>query len=94
MCKSGRLKARFHEFLSVAFDKLIRITRLIVFRGDEGSSKKQARLANQAVWLSKSLVSLGPTFIKIGQTLGTRADLLPLAYVKELSQPSDGKTAS
>ena len=86
---TARLKARYHEFLRVAFDKLIRMTRLIVFRGDQGSDKKEARLAIQAVWLSKSLVSLGPTFIKIGQTLGTRADLLPLAYVKELSTLQD-----
>jgi predicted unusual protein kinase regulating ubiquinone biosynthesis (AarF/ABC1/UbiB family) len=35
------------------------------------------------------LISLGPTFIKIGQALGTRADLLPLAYVKELSTLQD-----
>src|SRR6185295_12464749 len=50
---------------------------------------KAARLETQAVWLSKSLVGLGPTFIKIGQALGTRADLLPLAYVKELATLQD-----
>ncbi len=41
------------------------------------------------MWLRDSLVALGPTFIKIGQTLGTRADLLPLSYVKELSTLQD-----
>ena len=85
----ARLKSRYNEFLRVAIDKLVRILRLIVFRGGEGSDKKAARLAKQAVWLSKSLISLGPTFIKIGQALGTRADLLPLAYVKELSTLQD-----
>jgi predicted unusual protein kinase regulating ubiquinone biosynthesis (AarF/ABC1/UbiB family) len=85
----ARLKARSNEFLRVVFDKLVRIARFIVFRGGEGSDKKEARLAKQAVWLSRSLVSLGPTFIKIGQALGTRADLLPLAYVKELSTLQD-----
>jgi predicted unusual protein kinase regulating ubiquinone biosynthesis (AarF/ABC1/UbiB family) len=75
--------------LHLAFDKLVRTARFIVFRGGEGSDKKAARLEKQAVWLSRSLIGLGPTFIKIGQALGTRADLLPLAYVKELSTLQD-----
>jgi predicted unusual protein kinase regulating ubiquinone biosynthesis (AarF/ABC1/UbiB family) len=70
-------------------DKAIRLLRLIVFRGAEGSEKKEARLQKQAEWLRESLIDLGPTFIKIGQALGTRADLLPLAYVKELSTLQD-----
>src|SRR5882724_3499154 len=85
----ARLKTRCNEVLRVAIDKLVRIVRLIVFRGGEGSDKKEARLAKQAVWLSQSLIGLGPTFIKIGQALGTRADLLPLAYVNELSTLQD-----
>jgi predicted unusual protein kinase regulating ubiquinone biosynthesis (AarF/ABC1/UbiB family) len=39
--------------------------------------------------LREKLVRLGPTFIKIGQTLATRADLLPVEYIKELSQLQD-----
>ena len=85
----ARLKARCRLFLLVAVDKLVRLLRQVVFRGGEGSDKKEARLAKQAVWLSKSLIRLGPTFIKIGQALGTRADLLPLAYVNELSTLQD-----
>jgi len=75
-------------FLRV-LDKSIRLLRLIVFRGAEGSERKEARLEKQAGWLRDSLIDLGPTFIKIGQALGTRADLLPLAYVKELSTLQD-----
>lgn len=37
-------------------------------------------------WLRDSLSDLGPTFIKIGQTLATRADLLPLPAMLELTQ--------
>jgi predicted unusual protein kinase regulating ubiquinone biosynthesis (AarF/ABC1/UbiB family) len=70
-------------------DTVIRALRFFVFRGADGSVKKEARLARQAVWLRESLIALGPTFIKIGQALGTRADLLPLAYVKELSKLQD-----
>ena len=39
--------------------------------------------------MRESLIDLGPTFIKIGQALGTRADLLPLEYVKELATLQD-----
>lgn len=86
---TARLRPWSNELLRVAVDRIVRLVRLIVFRGGEGSNKKEERLANQAVWLSRSLIGLGPTFIKIGQTLGTRADLLPLAYVKEMSALQD-----
>ena len=45
---------------------------------------REAAQEKQAVWLKDKLIELGPTFIKIGQSLGTRADLLPLPFVKEL----------
>jgi predicted unusual protein kinase regulating ubiquinone biosynthesis (AarF/ABC1/UbiB family) len=70
-------------------DKLTRALRLFVFRGAEGSDRKEVRLREQAVWLRESLIGLGPTFIKIGQALGTRGDLLPLSYIKELATLQD-----
>jgi predicted unusual protein kinase regulating ubiquinone biosynthesis (AarF/ABC1/UbiB family) len=82
---TARLKGAWRTGLQISLDKLIRLVRFLVFRGAEGSTNKEERLAEQAVWLRRSLVELGPTFIKIGQALGTRADLLPLAYVKELA---------
>ncbi|HRI02261.1 MAG TPA: AarF/ABC1/UbiB kinase family protein [Pyrinomonadaceae bacterium] len=48
------------------------------------STNKEANQEKQAVWLKEKLIKLGPTFIKIGQSMGTRADLLPLPFVKEL----------
>ncbi|MDQ5846104.1 MAG: AarF/ABC1/UbiB kinase family protein [Acidobacteriota bacterium] len=84
-----RLKAHFHDLVSLSLDRLIRVVRFVVFRGNEGSENKEARLVKQAAWLRNSLIDLGPTFIKIGQALGTRADLLPLAYVKELATLQD-----
>jgi len=87
--RSARLKAWTRNLGWRAADKFIRVLRLLVFRGAEGSLRKDARLEKQAAWLGKSLISLGPTFIKIGQALGTRADLLPLAYVKELAKLQD-----
>jgi predicted unusual protein kinase regulating ubiquinone biosynthesis (AarF/ABC1/UbiB family) len=72
-----------------ALDRLIRLVRFVVYRGAEGTEAKERQLERQGAWLRDNLIALGPTFIKIGQALGTRADLLPLAYVKELSTLQD-----
>src|SRR5687768_6191329 len=87
--RGAQLKAWAKAQLYAALDRFIRMLRYVIFRGAEGSSRKQARLVKQAEWLRSSLIDLGPTFIKIGQALGTRADLLPLEYVKELSTLQD-----
>ena len=39
--------------------------------------------------LAKDLERLGPTFIKLGQLLSTRADLLPTAYLEALAKLQD-----
>lgn len=85
----AQFKAWARVQLYVAFDRCIRVLRYVIFRGAEGSARKKARLEKQAVWLRQSLIGLGPTFIKIGQALGTRADLLPLEYVTELATLQD-----
>ncbi|MGG6266732.1 ABC1 kinase family protein [Leptolyngbya sp. AN03gr2] len=57
---------------------------------DRQVSGKSAHHRNRrAQWLVGTLLDLGPTFIKIGQSLSTRADLLPLEYVKALGQLQD-----
>jgi len=43
----------------------------------------------EGVALREKLVALGPAFIKIGQTLATRADILPVEYIQELAQLQD-----
>jgi len=48
------------------------------------TASKESNQEKQALWLKEKLIELGPTFIKIGQSMGTRADLLPLPFVKEL----------
>ncbi len=67
-----------HGFLS--------LLRLIVIGGE---TNKEANQERQAVWLKDKLIELGPTFIKIGQSMGTRADLLPLPFVKALGELQD-----
>jgi predicted unusual protein kinase regulating ubiquinone biosynthesis (AarF/ABC1/UbiB family) len=58
------------------------------FIGGKDESEEK-HLQWQGEWLSRQLLHLGPTFIKIGQSISTRADLLPLAYIKELSKLQD-----
>jgi predicted unusual protein kinase regulating ubiquinone biosynthesis (AarF/ABC1/UbiB family) len=55
----------------------------------KSQEKREIRLRRQAARLRERLIRLGPTFIKMGQMLATRADLLPLDYIKELSVLQD-----
>jgi predicted unusual protein kinase regulating ubiquinone biosynthesis (AarF/ABC1/UbiB family) len=66
----------FKFFLGLGWDKLIR----------NNSSKRRHKRAR---WLVKNLLELGPTFIKIGQSLSTRVDIIPFEYIQELSQLQD-----
>ena len=53
-----------------------------------GNNSPQSR-HRIAKWLVRSILELGPTFIKIGQALSTRADLIPLEYIQEFGQLQD-----
>jgi ubiquinone biosynthesis protein len=53
----------------------------------EGGQEPEIRA--QAVAFRKRLVELGPAYIKLGQVLSTRPDLLPETYVEELEQLQD-----
>jgi predicted unusual protein kinase regulating ubiquinone biosynthesis (AarF/ABC1/UbiB family) len=70
-----------HEIGRKWFDDSVRLVRWFFLRGEDNKNLRQEK---QAVWLRESIIKLGPTFIKIGQAMGTRADLLPLPFVKEL----------
>jgi predicted unusual protein kinase regulating ubiquinone biosynthesis (AarF/ABC1/UbiB family) len=48
-----------------------------------------AAMAEDANQLADDLESMGPTFVKLGQLLSTRADLLPPAYLEALSRLQD-----
>jgi len=64
---------------------MLMLRRSIIGRIDN----REAIQERQAVWLKDNLIRLGPTFIKMGQSLGTRADLLPLPFVKALGELQD-----
>ena len=50
------------------------------------SARRRHRIAK---WLVRKILELGPTFIKIGQSLSTRADLIPIEYIEEFGQLQD-----
>src|ERR1700681_3751198 len=49
-------------------------------------------IAPNADQLAKDLEAMGPTFVKLGQLLSTRADLLPTPYLDALARLQDHVT--
>lgn len=56
------------------------------YRRGETVEDRQRR---RAQWLLDRLIWLGPAFVKVGQTLSTRPDLLPLTYLEVLTALHD-----
>jgi predicted unusual protein kinase regulating ubiquinone biosynthesis (AarF/ABC1/UbiB family) len=61
--------------------------RFLLFGG--GRSVDSATRARRATKLLQSLLTLGPTFIKLGQLLSTRPDVLPPEYVEQFEELQD-----
>ena len=53
------------------------------------SSSKNYRQKHRAIWLTDELINLGSAFIKIGQLLSARPDVLPSGWVVELANLQD-----
>ena len=56
---------------------------------DRTTGQSEANQARQAIHLREMLTRLGPAFIKVGQALSTRPDLVPPAYLEELTKLQD-----
>lgn len=63
--------------------------RRLLHRSTSAQATEAAFHAGQAERLCAAFIVLGPTFIKIGQMLSTRTDLLPLTYAQALTVLQD-----
>lgn len=57
------------------------------FDGKQGKKVKAEK--KRAIQLRKTLTELGPAFIKVGQALSTRPDVMPTLYLDELTKLQD-----
>ena len=62
----------------------------LIYRND--SVKYSKELKNLGVWTREYITDLGPTFVKLGQSLSTRTDLFPETFVRELEYLQDSVT--
>jgi len=63
-------------------------TKLVPF-SQRYALDERSEPASLAVSLREALVELGPTFVKFGQVLSTRPDLMPPVYIEELEKLQD-----
>ena len=77
----------FYRFSPLLFAYLRDRKRFLVFGGSRRVTT-ETQLERAEVLLD-TLLTLGPTFIKLGQLLSTRPDILPKAYIDVLSSLQD-----
>ncbi|CCQ34451.1 ABC transporter protein [Halorhabdus tiamatea SARL4B] len=82
-----RFLAVLIEFLPLAITYARDRRRFLLFGSSRSVSSAQRH--ERAETLLQSLLTLGPTFIKLGQMLSTRPDILPPEYVTEFSKLQD-----
>jgi len=56
---------------------------------DPGTSQESESRLSEAARVRQVLIELGPTFVKLGQVLSVRPDILPGEFIKELARLQD-----
>src|SRR6056297_476248 len=89
--RMARYPARFlrivRDFLPFALTLLRDRNRFVLFGSSRTVTEAQQR--TRARNLRQTLLDLGPTFVKIGQVLSTRPDVVPPVYAEELAMLQD-----
>jgi predicted unusual protein kinase regulating ubiquinone biosynthesis (AarF/ABC1/UbiB family) len=81
------LQQRWLEFLGVAVPFFTRLAGLLIRGGTDALQEEAASLAQDA---REGIEKLGPTYIKMGQMLSVRPDVLPKEALAELVKLQDG----
>ena len=63
------------------------------YRGGATRERRAERQQQRAQWLTRQLLQLGSAFIKLGQLLSSRPDILPAGWVSELASLQDNVPA-
>ena len=63
------------------------------YRGEASPEQRSVRQSLRARWLTRELIRLGSAFIKLGQLLSARPDILPAGWVEELTALQDSVPA-
>ncbi|HZA62440.1 MAG TPA: AarF/UbiB family protein, partial [Nitrososphaeraceae archaeon] len=94
--ESGKSTFRRPSKIHVARVVIKLLPVVINFRRDrrkwvkhEGKNIDESKFRKHARKVLKTFIELGPSYIKLGQWLSSRADLLPLPYLEELSKLQD-----
>ena len=98
MGRTYRHAKRYQEILHVlvkyGFEDLVDTLNIkehvdVVIEKVAGHEPEQVDKLSRPERVRMALEELGPTFVKLGQIVSTRADLIPLEYVQELSKLQD-----